>query len=337
MPNTFELKVLKFIDDEKLILSRDSLLLAISGGMDSMCLLYLLEKWAKVRKWDLKVAYFDHGIRPAAKKESYFVRDEARKLGISCVLGKGKSLSLKEKQNLSLEEAARKLRYEFLRKEAKRMDPRFRGDDRHVKIVLAHHLNDQVETFFVQLLTGSGLGGLSGMKSQEGVLIRPLLCVTKKEIQGYVKLKKIKYVHDETNLSLRMVRNRVRLKLFPAIQRLFPEWNLLKTLPKMMRVMKLEHEFMKTIAQEWTSKNLISENKGYGVPLSLFQQLPSAVQRRIIKNVLEKFSTSRNYTSSHIEENRKLFYNPISYKKIQLPDGIEAQKLKNEVFFRKAL
>ncbi len=344
-----ELKVLKFILDQRLITPGDSLLVAVSGGADSVCLLMLLAKWAKVRQWKLKVAYFDHGLRSAAKKEALFVERISKKLGLSFVRGYANCKVLKKISKCSTEEIARKARYEFLQKEAKHMDSpvkpgndSFRGDDRGAKIALAHHMNDQVETFFVNLLKGSGLGGLSGMKPQEGNLIRPLLTLTKEEILAYLKSQKISFLTDETNRSHPFLRNKVRQCLLPYIERVFPEWNLLKTLPRLMAVLKAEHELLGLLAEQWERQfvspwGLAPQGAGYRIGTKEFLALPAGLQRRIIKNTLEKLSPQRNFTSSHVEENRKLFSNPTSQKILVLPEGVRAKKLKNEVFFNKII
>lgn len=324
----FELKVLKFIKDMSLFQSENRLLVAVSGGADSLCLLTLLSKWANPKQWKIKVAYFDHGLRKEAKKEKLFVRSWAKKLGFSFVSGKGNSLR-KKKEGFSTEEAARKLRYDFLYKEAQKFEC--------AKIILAHHLDDQVETFFVQLIRGCGLGGLSGMKVKDGNIIRPLLCVTKTEILKYLKKKSVSFIEDETNQSLIYLRNKVRHKLLPFLKRHFPEWNITKTLPKMMSVFKDEHEFLNVFSTEWCLQNLGKKRGEYEIMVNIFKQLPLAIQRRIIKNTLEPFSKMRNFTSSHIEEIRKLFFNPISYKKLLLPEGIIAQKYKKAVFFSQTL
>ena len=324
-----ELKVLKFISDQGLISFKESIVVAVSGGPDSVFLLMLLAQWARARSWKLKVAYFDHGLRRASKKEALFVEALAQNLALPFVKGAADCKVLKEKLNLSTEEVARKARYAFLQKEAQSFG--------QAKIALAHHLNDQVETFFVALLKGGGLGGLSGMKSQEKNIIRPLLTLTKEEILAYLNSQKISFLTDETNLSHPFLRNKVRHKLLPYIERTFPEWNLYKTLPRLMTVLKSEHELLGLLAEHWEAQFVRVQGAGYRIGTKEFLALPSALQRRIIKNTLEKLSSQRNFTSSHIEENRKLFSNPVSQKVLVLPEGVRAKKLKNEVFFNKII
>jgi len=322
----FEIKVLKFLDDQKLFERGDALLLGISGGADSISLLSLMSKWAKVRGWKIKVAYFDHLLRKDSKRESAHIKKECQKLKVPFIEGRGDVKRLKESQKLSLEEAARKLRYDFLRKEAKKF--------KNAKIVVAHHLNDQVETFFVQLLKGAGLGGLSGMSPDQFNIVRPLLCVTKSEIEEYLKAKKIKFFLDKTNRSEKIVRNKVRRKLLPYLERQF-DFNLLKTIPKLMTILKEEHLYLEQLAQAWRRTYLRRTAEGVYIETGDFRQLPKALQRRVIKITLDQLSVQRNYSSLHVERNRELFYNPNSHKVLMLPDGVRVKKLKKSVFFSK--
>lgn len=320
-----ELNIRSFIKKEDLLKRGDTLIVGVSAGPDSMALLFLLSKWMKSENWKIKVAYVDHGLRRAAKEEKECVEKISKQLGVDFVWGYKNTRLLQRQQKLSLEEAARKLRYEFLRKEANKYTS--------AKIVLAHHLNDQVETFFVNVLKGSGLGGLSGMKAKEGNIIRPLLQVSKKEILQYIKEKKISYCMDASNQDVSMLRNQVRHRLLPYIKKHF-RWNLYKTLPRMMSVLKDEHEFI----EEWMNAyDPLPKTKEHRVSVPTFIAWPEAIQRRFIKKILDAMSTQRNYSSFHIEAARELFFNPVSNKKLLLPEGIVAKKLKREVVWSKRL
>lgn len=324
----FELKVLKFIKDEKLLSAGDPIVVSVSGGPDSLCLLLLLAKWAKKEQWNLTVAYFDHGLREEAKEEARFVKNWAEKLELPFIQSKGDSLK-KKKEGFSTEEAARTLRHSFLKKEAKKMN--------NAKIAMAHHINDQIETFFIGVLKGAGLGGLSGMAPCLYSVVRPLLCVTKQDILDYLKQKNISFKVDETNVEKIFLRNRVRLELIPFIKNHFPEWNIEKTLPKMMRVFKDEHDFLEKLSQTWKKEQFIMQKEGYVVGIEVFKKLPIALQRRMIKNTLETLGSMRNFSSSHIEETRKLFLNPAGNKKLMLPEGVQVKKFKKAVFFEETL
>ena len=322
---SFELKIKRHISEEGIFTKGEHLLLAVSGGPDSLCMLILMNRWAKSERWKLKVAYFDHQLRDASRKEAAHVQQRCKMLHVACVEGRGDTQKFKQTKKLSLEESARLLRYQFLKKEARKFN--------HAKIVLAHHLNDQVETFFVSLLKGAGLGGLSGMKPLDGRLARPLLTVTKKEILRYLEIRNIHYCVDETNLNEMILRNKVRAKLLPFLEQQFA-WNIYKTLPRMMRVWKAEHETLESVVSYWFSERIEKKAYGYAMGVKTFLQSPVSVQRRIIKRIVDKLSTKRHYSSMHIERNRRLFMNPVSGKKVLLPEGIIAEKSKEEVVWR---
>lgn len=321
-----ELGVKRFISEEKLLKKGDHLLIAVSGGADSLCLLLLLHHWAYRENWKLKVAYFDHGLRKETLAEKAFVESWAKKLKLPFVGGKGETKKLKSLKKYSLEESARYLRYAFLKKEAQKFN--------NAKVAVAHHLNDQVETFFVTLLKGSGLGGLSGMKSfvREGEIqiVRPLLCVSKQEILEYLKFRKVAFCRDETNTDTTLMRNKVRLKLLPFLEKNF-KWNILKSLPRMMKIFKEEHEVLEGMTQPWLLRHVEQTKERAHISIDPFVSLPVALQRRVIKKVLDRFSPHRNYSSSHVEKNRGLFLNPVSHKRLMLPEGVVSEKLKTGV------
>lgn len=324
---TFELKIRRFIREERLLSKNDRCVVAVSGGADSLCLLLLLSKWAKSEGWDLKVAYFHHHLRDSADDEKAFVKSWAERLGLDFVFGESDCKEMQQTEKLSLEEVARRERYRFLKEQAALFAS--------AKIAVGHHLDDQVETFFVNLIKGGGLSGLSGMRPQNGALIRPLLSVTKLEILDYLELQNIRYCIDETNDFHHIVRNRVRHKLIPFLKKEF-QWNLCKSLPRMMKVFSAEDRFLKAIEKEWGGDHIHWERGGASVRVRDFLSLDEALQRRMIKVVLDRFSSQRNYSSQHIEENRKLFFNAGSHKKITLPEGIVASRVKEGVQWGKS-
>lgn len=323
----FELKVKRFIREEGLLVRNDRCLIAVSGGPDSICLLHLLSKWAKRENWELRVAYFNHRLRNAADREKDFVRIAAEQWGLHFVFGESSCQEMQKREKLSLEEVARRERYRFLKEQA--------AIFACAKIATGHHLDDQVETFFVNLIKGSGLSGLSGMQPKNGTLIRPFLTVTKQEILDYLHVQNIHYCLDETNDSLHILRNRVRHSLMPFLKKEF-QWNLFKSLPRMMGVLSSENRFLKAIEKEWGERHIHWQKGGASIRIGDFKNLDAALQRRIIKIVLDRFSPRRNYSSQHIEENRKLFFNAVSNKKIILPEGIVARRTKEEIQWGKS-
>jgi tRNA(Ile)-lysidine synthase len=198
--------------------SRRKLIVAVSGGADSVALLHLLLE-AGYR--NLIVAHFNHRLRgKASDGDAAFVEKLAAKLDLPCEIAEGDVRKLASSRKCSLETAAREARYSFLATVAKKHRIRM--------VVLAHHADDQVETCLFNFLRGSGIAGLSGMKPRStrtigGIgmeLLRPLLPIPKGELIGYLKERKIRFREDATNAVADASRNKLRLKVLPLIEEL---------------------------------------------------------------------------------------------------------------------
>ena len=205
--------VLTYARREGLFATGDRVLVAVSGGPDSVALLHLLVRLAPELGLDLGVAHFDHGLRGEdSRADADFVADLARRLGLPCHQGRGQVRDAARRDQVSLQMAARKLRLQFLQ------DTR-RGHG-YAKLALGHTADDQVELFWLRLLRGAGLEGLKGMwpATPEG-LVRPLLAVGKAVLLAWLEQEALPYRLDASNLSRAYLRNRVRLDLLPHLTR----------------------------------------------------------------------------------------------------------------------
>ena len=208
-------KVEELIRREQLLEMGDRVVLAVSGGADSMCMMEVLAALRDSWKLELLVVHVHHGLRGAeADRDAAFVQDEAGKLGIGCVVERRDVRSVAAERGLSLEEAGRDVRYEILREYAEKWISQYPA-----KIAVAHHQEDQAETILHNLFRGSGLKGLGGMSARRGQIIRPLLCLEKKEILEYLAERHIAYCEDSTNQENEYTRNRLRNELIPQIRR----------------------------------------------------------------------------------------------------------------------
>lgn len=248
-----------------------NLLVAVSGGVDSMVLLGVLRELAPERRWRVVVAHYNHQLRgPASDSDARFVKRRARKLGLQFVEGTGDVRALARKQGTSVEMAARALRHEFLAHQAKRL-----GMD---AVALAHHADDQVELFFLRLLRGSA-SGLSGMKwrgtspTEKCVtLIRPLLDQPKAVLLDFARSEKIRFREDVSNGSLDILRNRVRGELLPLLRRHYQP-GLDRAVLRTMEIVGQESDFVQAAAREWMQ---VGEARA-------FDKLPIAVQRQCVR------------------------------------------------------
>ncbi len=206
-----EQKVLKFVDQYKLIDPGDKILVAFSGGPDSVFALNFLKKYSRKFKIELVAVHFNHGLRgEESDTDEKFARDFCESNDIKIEVEKLNVKSFAKKNKLSVEEAARKLRYENLESIAKKLKCN--------KIVTAHNQSDNTETILMNLFSGTGLAGLSGIPVQRGKIIRPFLCVTKQEIMEALQESGIGFRVDSSNFSNDFKRNFVRNRILPLIR-----------------------------------------------------------------------------------------------------------------------
>lgn len=254
--------VKKIILQEELIKKDDLVVVAVSGGADSLSLLVLLNMLRKEAHlpFSLHVAYLDHGLRGEnAVRESRFVRLEAKKLGLPCTVGRVKAGEYKKKWNLSLEDAARRLRYSFLQQLALKL----KADS----IALGHNRDDQVETLLLNFLRGSGPDGLSGMSfrreaGENGVpLIRPLLNSSRKDIERFCRDRGLRPCFDETNLDPRYLRNKIRREVLPYLEKNVNP-NLRAGLFRLSRLLALDKDFWGLVAEDRLAASILEEKPG---------------------------------------------------------------------------
>lgn len=191
-------------------------LCAVSGGMDSMCLLHMLAGWCRERGGQVVAAHFNHRLRgEAADRDEDFVREICAGWNIPLTVGRGDVRSLAKQEGRSIEEAARVLRYDFLERKAE--------TEACAAVYTAHHADDNAETLLLNLIRGTGLRGLAGMDWRRGKLRRPLLNVTRAELEDYAAAWNIPHVEDGTNADPEAAsRNFLRLRVIPLLKELNP-------------------------------------------------------------------------------------------------------------------
>src|ERR1051326_458149 len=203
----------------RLLRRGQSLLVAVSGGIDSMVLLHVLHRLAPSYSWKLVVAHFNHRLRGrSSDADERLVRASAKRLRLPCVSERADVRTVAEGEGLSIEMAARRLRHDFLARTARARGLR--------AIALAHHAGDQGELFFLRLLRGARAGRLAGMKwispspgDARMTLVRPLLDVPKTALLEFARGEKIRFREDASNESFDAQRNRIRHELLPLLAR----------------------------------------------------------------------------------------------------------------------
>jgi tRNA(Ile)-lysidine synthetase-like protein len=215
-------------------------ILGLSGGSDSVFLFYLLQTLAVQGKLELFAAHLDHGWRQDSSLDAHFCQQLCEAYTIPLVSEHAHNIPLAIKFNGSHEEVGRKLRRYFFEKTREQFDAHF--------IALAHHQQDQQETFFMRLLRGSSLAGLSCMAPVEGYYLRPLLKIAKNTMLDYLYSNRFEYVQDPTNSSPAYLRNKIRMFVLPALKSCDERFD--QKFESTLQHLRTEHEFLDNLTQE---------------------------------------------------------------------------------------
>ncbi len=246
-----------YINRYNLLAESDKVILALSGGIDSMVLADLLLK-AKV---EFVAAHCNFHLRgEESDGDEKFVRDYAERNGIQCFVKHFETEKYAAEQSISIEMAARDLRYAWFEELRQQL-----GYD---KIAVAHHADDQAETFFINLLRGAGLNGLKGMKPQNGVIIRPLLWASREQIRKYAVENQILWREDHTNAESVYLRNKIRNQLLPAFDELHAEAR--QGLYKSLEHLAAENELYRELLQEKLGQIIEYNGDIQRIPYSAF-------------------------------------------------------------------
>ncbi len=247
-----------YINRCNLIAEGDKLVLALSGGMDSMVLADLLPK-AKV---EFVAAHCNFHLRSVESDgDEQFVREFAEKNGIQCFVKHFDTEKYAAEQGISIEMAARDLRYAWFEELRQQLS--------YDKIAVAHHADDQAETFFINLLRGAGLRGLKGMQPQNGVIIRPLLWASREQIHQYALENQILWREDHTNAEGVYLRNKIRNQLLPIFDELHPEAR--QGLYKSLEHLASENELYRELLNEKLSQIVAQDGEVQRLPFSAIQ------------------------------------------------------------------
>lgn len=302
------------------IIHRDShVLVALSGGPDSMYLLYLLKAYKEKVPFDLRAAHLHHGLRETADRDQAFVEAICREWDLPLVVERADVGAYARENRLGTEEAGRVLRYDFFR--------------RHKApgglIALAHHLDDQVETMLLRLIRGTGLRGMEGMKVLEEDLFRPLLSLTKEEIVAALEENHIPYVVDETNLEPIYSRNRVRLNIVPEAEAINPGF---RRAMATFRIMAEEDEGYLSREAEKLYGSLAHESPlGVSIDEEIFSA-PDALRRRVFRMAIERIKGHvKNMGYEHIVSIDELKVAQTG-KGVDLP-GLRVERSYDEIIF----
>jgi len=271
-----------FIKKHGLIISDSTIIVGLSGGPDSVCLLHILNKCKEELKLSLIAAHVDHGWRAESEKEAQFCRELCREWGVPLVVQKLSEISARVKFNGSREEYARKMRRHFFEQLAR--------EHGAGAIALGHHADDQVETFFIRLVRGASSTGLAGMRAQHGWYIRPLLACTKDEIRAYLEMQGLSYVTDPSNSSDEYLRNRIRTQLVPLLDAI--DIRARKNIAHSMNQLQATEAYLTQQTHELWQKIAYKQGESWCVDAAALYAQPVSMRHRLMMHwlILEQVS-----------------------------------------------
>ncbi|WP_246560371.1 tRNA lysidine(34) synthetase TilS [Geobacter grbiciae] len=286
-------KVLAFSTEYSLFTPGDTVVVAVSGGADSVALLDILISLSDLRL-NLVVAHLNHSLRGAESDgDERFVADLAASRGLPFAGEKADVRALSIRERLSLEDAGRRARYEFFDQVATQYGAR--------SVALAHHADDQAETLLLRLLRGAGVTGLSAMAPRrDGRFVRPLLTLSRSEIEGYLHGRGLRFRIDSSNADTAFLRNRIRHELIPHLVRFNPEIS--RRLAVTADLLAADEEVLETVADE-ALKRTVREHAGEGVILDVAGLLrePRGVRYRIYRRAVAlAMGTLRGLSYKHV-------------------------------------
>lgn len=316
-------EIQKTIDHYGMFSGHDKVLAAVSGGPDSMAMLAVLKRWQAVLGLTIIVASFDHGVRKDSAADVRFVRDKARKLGFSFLAGKRR----RNKSEKLSEEILREARYDFLLKSAKKA-----GVD---CLVLGHTLDDQAETVLMRLIRGSGLWGLSAIlpvRKLEGVkIVRPLINVTRKQVLDFLKKEKIAFRTDETNDQDIFLRNKVRRKLLPFLEKEFNP-NIRQCLSSVALSVGADYAHLCEESSQFIKEHSLRQGESMRLCQKALKGLDISLRRMVFRSVYSILSQAV-LSFNHMEELEELLGKRKAGSQVHLPAGWTAVKKKTELIF----
>lgn len=301
---------IKTVSDQALIQPDDRVLVAVSGGRDSVVLLHLLLDSAAALSFNLCVAHLDHGMRTEGRGDASFVRRLCEKWGVPCFEGRVDVPALAQKRRKGLEETAREERRRFLRQVARAESCRV--------IALGHHRGDQVETFFHRLLRGTGSAGLAAMRPRSDVFVRPLLHFSPERIEAYSRRHQLEHVEDASNLDMRFTRNRIRHQVLPMLRELQPALD--NSVTRLCDQLSAEADFWRE-CEERTLDDLSRRDGDYlRLDRSGLLDLHPALRPRVIRRALCRVRGDvHGIDAAHVAHIERLLQTGPSQGEVDLP------------------
>jgi tRNA(Ile)-lysidine synthase len=271
--------LLKTIKQQNLLPPGEMLIVAVSGGIDSIALLHMLHIIQSELNIGLHIVSFDHSLRDDSAKDVEHVRLMSKSLGLSFTAGQADVYDLARERGIGIEFAARQARYAFLADVARSVGS--------LRIAVAHHADDQIETILMHIMRGAGMQGMRGMAFESPVpgakgliLVRPLLTTTRKELETYCHEHKLQPVFDETNLDIRFTRNRIRREVLPLLEAINPQMR--AALLRLSEIVKIDDDYLESEYLRRVEPHIATDGVRVVIDRVIFRELHPALQHRCV-------------------------------------------------------
>lgn len=322
-------QVEKTIKKYQLIESGDKIVVCVSGGPDSMCLLHILGKIKKKQNdsFSICVAHVNHKIRQEADEETKYVEDYCKKNDIECFVKKCDVIDIAKEEKRGLEETGRKIRYAFFEEVANKVGAN--------KIAIAHNENDTVETVLMNVIRGSGSSGLKGIEPiRDKRYIRPLIETKREQIENYCEENNLDPKIDQSNFDNKYTRNKVRNELIPYLKEEFNP-NIIDSIQKLSEIITDEQNYLEKMVHNIYEQAKIKESqKEIILDLKKFNEQDIVIKRRLTLYTISKlFGSAKNIEKIHVEDIIKLCKRNIGNKYLTPNKNTKVFLKKGKIFF----
>jgi tRNA(Ile)-lysidine synthase len=318
-------RVLRTIGKHRLFPRGARVIVALSGGPDSVALLHLMRELEGRGELTLAGAvHFNHQIRGAeADEDEAFCRLLAADLGLPIEVGRADVPALAREQKRSLEDAARTARYAFFEQAADRL---------HADVIaVGHSLDDQAETFLLRLIRGAGPRGLAGIRPRSGRVVRPMLEIARADLREYVSTRRLACREDASNADRSIARNRVRLELMPVLQAFSPR--IADVLAREAAIAREDEDRLHEEAIDLAGSIVLVSERGTELDTAALGALPPALSSRVVREALQRTAPGRFFGSEHIERVLELVSGPSDRPRTLSLPGLTAARTGDRIVF----
>lgn len=312
-------KVKKYVNKWHMIEKEDRVIVGVSGGADSVCLLFVLSELQKEIPFEMAAVHVNHGLRgEAADADEAYVKKLCTSLGVSLYSYYENVELIAKNRKQSTEEAGREVRRSYFESTMKSCNAN--------KIALAHHKNDNAETLLFHLARGTGLRGLGGMKPVRGAYIRPFLCVTRAEIESYLREKGIEYREDATNATDEYTRNRIRNHVIPFLEKEVNPASVFH-MGETMEQLQLVQDYMEGQVSEAFAACVKEVDEAAVIQEESFCKLHAAIKQLVIKELMIRMSgAEKDIEQIHVQAVLDLFEKQVG-RQLDLPYQLQAKRV----------